>query len=403
MARFGGSPHHRATRLDRFQAVSVFSDLWVSERKDDFAVQFQYNIPSDEVVVTTDATGTVTQDDSMAIVQTGTGQFATAGVRSRKPLRYLPGHECYGLFTAIFTVTGEPGSQVGIDGTEQLCGMFDSMEGYYIGFQGEEFFVARRKDGQEFRTLQSEFNQDNLTGEGGSLSCPDFTKLNVFRIRFGWLGAAIISFEIMRPQGDWLEFHRLLTPGALEGTTIGNPVLPMRFFADNGDTEQNITMKTGSWNGGRIGGDANRANRYQSFGNQKLVDPNVLTSIFQLRSAEEFHGRPNRVLVKLLFISAATNANNLATIRILKDSTVTGENFSTLDPENSVISVDTAGGEVTEIGDEIFLFGVARASSEAVDISEMQILIERGDQFTFAIMQPSENQSLIAVRWHEEF
>jgi hypothetical protein len=403
MAKLGGSPHHRSTRADRFMAISEFSDLWTAERKDLFAVQFQYNIATDDVVVDTEASGTVTQGDSMATLQTGTGDFAYADIHSKKSLRYLPGHEAAVHFTALFTASGTPGRQVGVAGTKQYCGVFTDLDGYFMGFDGEQFFVARRKGGQDFQTFQADFNQDKLDGVGKSLYGIDLSKLNVFRIRFGWLGAAVISFEVMRPAGDWLEFHRLITPGMLDAPTSGNPVLPMRFFTDNNDTGQNIIMRTASWNGAILGGDFASADRHKSFGNSKTVLAGVLTSIFQIRSAEEFHGQINRVLTELCFISGATDAAQLARIRILKGSTVTGESFTPIDPVNSVLSIDTAGVQVTEIGTEVFTFGVTRQSSEAFSILDMHLHIEPGEKLTFAILQPADGMSLGSLRTCEFF
>lgn len=153
-------------------------------------VQFQYNISTEDVVTTVDNGGTVTQDDSMVIISSSSATDGQASVQSKDVVRYRPGYEAEAKFTVMFP-------NGGVAGATQYIGLFDSNDGYFLGFDGTDFVVGIRKDGSDTKVIQSSFNINNLS----ELPLRDFTKLNVFRISFGWLGTSPIIFEILAKDG----------------------------------------------------------------------------------------------------------------------------------------------------------------------------------------------------------
>jgi hypothetical protein len=373
--------------------MSLFSDQIVAERKDSICVQFQYNIATDDAIADTDITGSVTQDDSKAVCQTGVGVGAFAALQSRKSLRYFPGHEGYCLFTATFTVDG---NQQGIAGTEQFAGLFDDLNGFMIGFRGLNFVCIVRRNGIDTDILQDDFNGDDYH--------LDFADLNVYRIRFGWLGSANTLYQVLRNDGVWLTIHTVRFPGTSPSTNIGNPVLPVRIFVDNGITEQNVSVTSASWNAGNVGGLSREAERYKSFNHTKNVTNGVWTQMFTMRSAELFQGQPNRVRVTPVFIAGGFDTVPIARLDVLKNATINGvPNFNEIDAQNSVISVDIDGTTVADPGEPIMSFAVSRGSNVNAAAREMSIFIESSETLTFAFLPEATGEAIVGCRWAEMF
>ena len=166
--------------------------------------------------------GTVTLDDTtgaMAHLQTSTGTTGIAKLSSIEPLRYIPGHEAYAYFTTIFTT--------GVANSTQWAGVFDSVDGFAVGYNGTTFSILHRIDSSDSTVAQSSFNIDRLDGTGPSRITLDSTKMNIFRISYGWLGTAPITFEICRKDGQWFPFHMIQRANEESVPSIYNPVLPL--------------------------------------------------------------------------------------------------------------------------------------------------------------------------------
>lgn len=100
---------------------------------------------------------------------------------------------------------------------------------------------------------QDDWNLDKLNGTGGvdnpSGVTLDPTKLNVFQIRYKWLGAGAVSFSIENPlTGDVLEFHRILWSNQNTQTSVLTPSFKIGYVAYNldGGADTAVTVKGAS-------------------------------------------------------------------------------------------------------------------------------------------------------------
>lgn len=389
----------------RRPAATYFSD-WVSGlRADDVAVQFQYNIASDDVAVTAANGGSVTQSVSQAVLATGTAATGAAAMETVKALRYRPGHDGYGLVTAVFTVSGPPGAQVGVAGANQYTGLFSVDDGFFLGFSGPAFGVVSRKGGVDTTVPQSAFNLDRLDGSGPSGFVIDFSALNVFRIGFGWLGGAPAVFEVMNPRGIWIPFHRFEYPNSQPGTSISNPVLPMRAEVKKTGGATDVVLAIGCFAAGSVGDPGSTAgDRYKAATNVKVIAASTLTSILTLRSVTTFHGKANRVRTRVTFFSAAADGTRTAEIRVVKNGALGGTPlFTPVDPVNSTIEVDTAGTTVSGGTTEIILTLARTGSDKLVTTDLGGIGLGPGETLSFAAFSAATSEITIGVRWAEAF
>jgi hypothetical protein len=232
------------------QYTDEFNQLVVGQRANDFEVNFATTGATDlNSVVISYPTGSssVNVSNGQAVFSTGATNPSRLMVRTLATVDYRPGSELYAYFTAYWTGFAA--------NTFQRIGIFDGINGFFIGYEGDTFGVSRISGGNIVTTLKGQWNTDQLVGAAASrftrLGTPesiDFTKQNVFRIRFGWVGSAPIIFEVLSPDGNWVSFHQYLIPNSQTAPTIQTPNLPiMVWMSDNG---QSLSMGSSCWAGG---------------------------------------------------------------------------------------------------------------------------------------------------------
>ena len=125
---------------------TAFGELLVADPSASVQIQFPYNINTDLVEKRENASGSVTQADSMAVVQSGASANSAAHMLSKGVLKYAPGQGALVRFTALFTT--------GVANSTQLVGIGEVGDGLFFGFNGNTFSILRRELGvPEIQTL----------------------------------------------------------------------------------------------------------------------------------------------------------------------------------------------------------------------------------------------------------
>lgn len=144
--QFRIDPITKRLLTDSLNQKTAFGELSVAELTPVVQLQFQYNINADLVKTDINNGGTVTQGNSMAVLQTGTNANSLANMNSAIPIKYNPGQGALMRGTAIFTT--------GVANSSQFMGVGDIGDGYFFGYNGADFGVMRRQGGQpEIRIL----------------------------------------------------------------------------------------------------------------------------------------------------------------------------------------------------------------------------------------------------------
>jgi hypothetical protein len=220
----------------------------------DFALPFASNA----IALTTTNGGTTAQSNGSGTLVTGANVSGTSKAVSYQAIKYQPGREIYCVFTAAFTTPTSANSN-------QRAGLYDTNNGFFLGYQGVSFGITKRNLAADSFVAQAAFNVDTLLGTAGStftslgvVVAIDPTKLNVYRIRFGWLGGATITYQVMAPDGNWVTFHRILGPNVSTTPTIANPNLPITMEVLKAAADAtSLTLFTSSWDAGVVSSNAN--------------------------------------------------------------------------------------------------------------------------------------------------
>lgn len=230
-------------------AKDMFEHAVVTGRYNQIEISFDQTDPDliTDVTVTKTNGGDASNSGGQAVFTTGSNTSGGIKCVTDSTVVYRPNSEIFAEFTCIFTT--------GIASSYQRIGVYDTSNGFFIGYEGTSFGVTIRKVGVDTTTARASFNVDTLTGAANSKytrngvpETLDTTKDNLYRIRFGWLGAAPIVFEVLSPDGEWVLFHIIRHPNTTAGTSINNPDLPITLDAQKTAAGATVlTMSTACW------------------------------------------------------------------------------------------------------------------------------------------------------------
>lgn len=303
--------------------IGVFGELLIGHKVDDIVVTFKYpyyNTAFDMKTAVVTGDGAVTASDSVLSVSSTTG---TAQAETLNSVRYRAGHTGFVDFTASFTGAGEG-----------WAGGFDSEDGFFIHLDNGVASVGRRR-----ATVDTEISETLWNGDV-SPDDVDWSKINIFRILYGYLGTANAVFQI-RLNG-WKTLHIMETEGQLTTTTVANPTFPVRLR-----TEGTMAIKVGSINAGTINGSEIYGSRYFSFSGSKTLSGTTLANIAHFHNKTTYKTVTNKVKATLLrykfFVDAPADGTGTVQFKIIKGGVFTGTpSYTDIDTNNSVIEYDTA-------------------------------------------------------------
>ena len=233
-------------------AQDLFGSAVSGSRYNQVEIDFSTTDPDSvtDLTVTKTVGGDASNSSGQALFTTGTNTNSGIKAVTGTSVTYRPHAETFVAFSAIFTA--------GIANSYQRIGLYDTNNGFFIGYEGTSFGVTKRSGAVDTTTAQASFSEDTLTGgassgytRNGTPEAIDLTKDNLFRIRFGWLGAAPIYYEVFSPDGEWITFHKIKHPNTAAVPTIQNPNLPITLDIKKTSGGSGIlSIKTACWAAG---------------------------------------------------------------------------------------------------------------------------------------------------------
>lgn len=382
--------------------ASIFGTEIMENTLDYISIQFQYGIPNYTTTPYTQGGGTVTSANSMAILSTAGAANSIAQLQTDNTIVYRSGHEAYALFTVAFTGSFAATSS-------QFIGPIDYQNGFAVGFDGTTFGVTQRTNTVNTFTPQSQFNGDKLNGTGASGFTYNPALLNVFRIRYGYLGGTVILFQIMTTNGAWITFHTIQYPNTASTPSIFQPFLPITARVENLAGTSGLQLQTASWNGGIIGQPNNSSYRYYSYSARTTMNSGT-NYVFTIRNKTAFNNKPNVIKIRLTGFGGYTTVDATTDGQIytvIKNGTVTGTTFTDFSAGNSVLEVSTAGTYTAGTGTTVYLSQMLHAATVGlynIPADSYNISIMPGETLTVIISSTAATASLFtAITWEEQF
>lgn len=233
--------------------VDSLGRLLAAEAVNQIDIQFFRDTPANLTTVSVAGGGATSQLNGGGKWETSTATTCNAKSVTTQNTIYRSGSEVYCIFTVLFTT---PTDSTNVNW--QRIGLYDDNNGFFMGYEKDVFGITTRRAASDVQVAKASFSEDTLTGAAGSFFTRDgvpeavnFTKFNVFRIRFGWFGSAPAFFEILSPDGHWVIFHMTLQPNNATFPHIEDPDLPMTLHANKASSDgTNLVMRSNCWAAG---------------------------------------------------------------------------------------------------------------------------------------------------------
>jgi hypothetical protein len=419
----GGVYEPVATNGDNSLVVSIaepstaFGEMNTAENTPTCQVDFIYGINTNLTSNTTASGGLVQWYDGMANVATTATVSSSASLLSKRYVRYRPGEGVKGRWTAMFTT--------GVAGNTQLAGLAsDSTDGMFYGYNGTSFGIMYRNRSVDTWTPQASWNVDPMMNGVASTSGQvlDPTKLNVYQVKFQYLGGGNMFFYVLNSfTGRFVLVNVIRNANTSTQTNFRNPSMNMLWTTYNSVSSTAVCKVSGGScalfvEGMRVFlGPLNSEDAYLT-----AVPNTTLTSVMGVRNATTFNGIPNRAFLHLRSVSVAINGGTTATIvilRILRNYTsgptvfvpiqgTTSNNGVTITNGQSCASsnVSAPTGYVTVSGGtQIFSTVVSATSLAVIDLTPYEISVFPGDTVSFAAYGTASTPLVgVSAVWNED-
>lgn len=232
----------------------------------------------------------------------------------------------------------------------------------------------------------------------------DPTKLNVYKITFGYLGVANITYSIYDPNtGNFVAVHRIKWSNANTGTHLGNPNLKIGWTAASlGASGTNLTVEGASAFAGIQGKRIVKKTAYSASASVGSVGTS-LTPILTVKNRVVYGDRFNLSKIEPLQLSVDNDHTKGTIIEVYVNATLTTENYQFEDEFNSVATYDSAASTISG-GSLVQSFIVGNGNSATVDIEKLGIVLLPEDTLTLAAKTVSGTGATVtsAITWKEE-
>lgn len=395
-----------AIREDRKPWISVYGSQRGEPRSDIISLYFQYIVPVDLIDTTKlNGSSTLTQGDAMMQLEASADNVVTTTITTKKAINYSPGHEIMAMFTAMFPTTTIAGYY------ERYIGMFTANDGFSIGERKGIFGIQYVQNDVPLFIPQSSFNIDKLDGTGKSGMIWDQTKLNIFYIAFGWLGAAPIEFGIASEPGVWVPFHRILYCNLFNSPSVHNPSLPLAMsVCKNGTSSDLLSIKTASWDATITGLEHPMRNYSAGISNQKIdsdLTPGFVP-VLSVRNRSTYAHKSNTGHMRLSSLNVGSRkTGNLLRIQMLKEATLADGTWEYVDEMLSITEKNSSATEFSDTGTLVLQFALDSRNETTLNFKKNGVNIEvyAGETLSIAAEETGDGSVNIdvALNWEEYF
>jgi hypothetical protein len=385
--------------------ITAFGDLRVAELTPQIQLKFPYNINSDIVTTNVENGGVVSQINSMCKLSSSTATNGSAIMQSRRTVNYRSGLGSLARFTSLFTT--------GVADSTQIIGIGNELDGYFFGYNGTSFGLLVRKNGTDTWTASTSWNVDTLDGTGGTGNPSgmniDETKINVFQIKYQWLGAGAIEFAVEDPNsGQFTPVHRVQYANANTDPSVYNPSLKLYAQVINSGNNSDIIIQTASMAGFCEGKDipTGPVNTYER---TEAIDENQSNPFFVLQNKSVYNSKTNRTSIIPLSMAVGNSLNGIANVKLYLNMSITNTpTYADVNGDNSVIEaatdqLDNGGGKL------IFVGSVGPTSAQVFDFTNVKTELTPGDTLNVIVVtpdaagNPSTAEATVSFTWQEDF
>lgn len=378
--------HSQTDLSDRDPFNTVFGLRMTGERTVEIESNFRYNLASADFTVPSGNTGVTGVSDGLGFADSN-GLTGTTVVEDTDSLRYRAGTEGGFIFTAAFPTTDT-------DATQRIGG-FNANNGMFVGHNGSNPFVGRRRGGTD-TTVE--------------LADEDWSGLNIFKLSYGYLGAAPLTYEILRDDG-WELLHEFTFFNS-PTTNFIVPDVPLRLEVV-ADADVNARVESGSWMAYTLAQPGTDP-QLRSFTRKNIrdtLDTATQEHILTVQNKTQYQGSSNAIRFLPTSARFSVSANEYIEVFVVKNATTqTARTYTDVNTENSVTEVSRDAVTVTDYEKLLYtqvVPGTGTTNQLSIEKRDAEVFNENiapGDSITaFATTAGSPTLYSTVFEWVEQF
>lgn len=273
--------------------------------------------------------------------------------------------------------------------------------------QAELTHFISGKEGVDNWVFQPDFSYDTLSGYGPSQMVLNPQKLNLFEIKYGWLGSAPISFWVGNDSEQKLTpFHTIPWTNNNEIPSIEDPRFPITYRVESAGSTTPMTLKGASAFAG-INGIRSEPEKRFTFTVDKTATTTEIPAmtIKNMLVDVNFAATNRRRIYCKLLTAGNESSNKLAKIRVYKALT---NNLNTFNfyrnpyDEDSIVLFDKTATAINLGGDEFLVGGKEVAPLGATEF-DVDLYLNAGELLivTTQTLSTTADLSLTLVGYEE--
>lgn len=251
---------------------------------------------------------------------------------------------------------------------------------------------------------QSAWSEDRADGTG-ALPEMDFTKGQVFNIRYQWLGFGPIFWILKNPENDdFVVVHKEQYTNSNTTTSTDEPTLPLCVEAKNTSGTTDRIIRIGSM-GGFADGKAKLTGFHNSDAAADITISTTEKPLISIKNNLIYNSHINRVSLFPGFIDLQTDAAKPVIFRLRVNGGLTGPvAFTDVDTANSIASVDKAATGIDN-GNVIETLVLGKIDSKHIDLHILNGKVFPGDIITITAQAAGggTSASSASMTWAEQF
>ena len=352
---------------------------------------------------TSGASATITANNHARASQTGgflicstkTETDTVLHCESARPSPYVTGSEFVALFTAIWP-------EGSASGTQLLAGIGNAENRLQIGYNGTGWglYYLNGHTGSPIFIPQASLD-DPLDGTGASGIVFDPTKINVWRISFGYLGAAGMELSILRQDATWQCVHLLERANLITSPIFSTPDANLRFSAikSSGNASE-YTVRCASWSVGSIGPQTGGVVYHTTGALVASTGAGAEKAIVAIEQLRFHHGETQYRNASVREMTIAVEGNKPSIIRVRKNSRITGGSWADIDQYNSHIQSNTtmtsfSPGQLEQV------ITLKKEDSAIIALDKLNFLLQPGETLLVTAESSSTTSALIYLQLAE--
>lgn len=356
---------------------------------------FDFNINARKWNTFVSGSGSVSVENNTARISTGAGVNSTALLQSIFRVKFRLVQSVTVRFSARFTL--------GIPNTNQYIGIGDSTDGFFIGYNGEQFGILHRNSLLSTTWVpNTEWNGDKATGQY-VLPDIDFTKGNIFQITYT-LGYGSVIFYVLQPRtGKFIKVHTLDFGNKFTITSTAKNTLPFRYEVSG----QNVDIYSPhctilSDTAVNVVGVINSASN---------LDIEIPTggpfAVLTIRNRTTFEGKENTNLIfpETVYVSMLSGSANVPTVvNVIENAVLANNVFTNLNTANSIVQVQNTNPATTYTGGNLITsIAFGAGGNVTIDLKALKYFISPGNSLTLGISVSTQTSVIVVtIVWRED-